>query len=64
VALQKFRAEVAPLLADLPPEQFAAGPLASVPAAADDTVLGRPLAADDSTGYYSGVYRSQFAVNY
>jgi hypothetical protein len=64
VALQKFRAEVAPLLADLPPEQFAAGPLASVPAAADDSMLGRPLAADDSTGYYSGVYRSQFAVNY
>jgi murein DD-endopeptidase MepM/ murein hydrolase activator NlpD len=72
VALQKFRAEVAPLLADLPPEQFAAGPLASVPAAAGplivgptpESMLGRPLAADDSTGYYSGVYRSQFAVHY
>jgi hypothetical protein len=71
VALQKFRAEVAPLLADLPPEQFAAGPLASVPAAAGpglgptpDSMLGRPLAADDPTGYYGGVYRSQFALNY
>jgi len=73
-ALQRFRTEVAPLLADLPPEQFATGPLASVPAAAGPpgpgptpgSMLGRSPTGDppDSTSYYIGAYRSQFAVNY
>jgi hypothetical protein len=69
-ALQKFRADVAPLLADLPPQQFAAGPLASVPPAAGAPGLGPTSGllgswpADDSISFYMGAYRSQFAVNY
>ena len=62
---------MAPLLADLPPERFAPGPLAPVPAAAaaqgvgptPDSALGRPFAVE-STGYYTDAYRSQFAVNF
>jgi murein DD-endopeptidase MepM/ murein hydrolase activator NlpD len=61
-ALQKFRAEVAPLLADLPPEQFAAGPLAVEPT--PSSMFSRAPAGDlpDSIDYYMGAYRSQFAV--
>jgi hypothetical protein len=53
---------VAPLLADLPPEQFAAGPLAVEPASS--SMISRSPAGDflDFTNYYLGAYRSQFAV--
>jgi murein DD-endopeptidase MepM/ murein hydrolase activator NlpD len=61
-ALQKFRAQVAPLLAGLPPEQFATGPLAVEPTPSG--VFSRSPAGDfpDSTSFYVGAYRSQFAV--
>jgi hypothetical protein len=68
-ALQKFRTDAAPLLADLPPQQFAPGPLASVTPAAGpllgpaSRLLGR-WPAEDSISYYMGAYRSQFPVNY
>jgi murein DD-endopeptidase MepM/ murein hydrolase activator NlpD len=67
-ALQKFRVDVAPLLADLPPEHFATGPLAAVPPAVESVssgIFGRlPAPGDsvDSTQYYFSAYRSQFAI--
>jgi murein DD-endopeptidase MepM/ murein hydrolase activator NlpD len=67
-ALQKFRLDVASLLADLPSEQLTAGPLAATPSDMDTVnsgMFGRvPAPGDslDSTPSYFSAYRSQFAI--
>jgi hypothetical protein len=61
--LRKFRSEVAPLLAALPPETFAGGPLAEPPAS---SLFSRSALLDDTRndlGSYFGANRSPFAIN-
>jgi murein DD-endopeptidase MepM/ murein hydrolase activator NlpD len=63
-ALRKFRSEVAPLLAALPPEIYAAGPLATEPPPSG--LFSRSALFDDprnDLGSYFGGNRSPFAIN-